>query len=132
MNRHVATKLIFFLLLTFAVDVAGQTPTSTPANEVVRVDLSAPTTPFPHFWEQMFGSGRANLTLRDSYRRDLDWTREITALKYVRFHAIFHDENGVYDEDAQGNPIMISGNNGNRVREAPISRGRIYAYVMPN
>jgi len=34
--------------------------------------------------------------------------------------------------DAQGNPIMISGNNGNRVREAKISRGRIYAYVMPN
>ena len=34
--------------------------------------------------------------------------------------------------DAAGNPIMISGNNGNRVREAPISRGRIYAYVMPN
>jgi uncharacterized protein (TIGR02594 family) len=34
--------------------------------------------------------------------------------------------------DTAGNPIMISGNNGNRVREAPISRGRIYAYVMPN
>jgi uncharacterized protein (TIGR02594 family) len=34
--------------------------------------------------------------------------------------------------DASGNPIMISGNNGNRVREASISRGRIYAYVMPN
>jgi len=34
--------------------------------------------------------------------------------------------------DASGKPIMISGNNGNRVREAPISRGRIYAYVMPN
>jgi uncharacterized protein (TIGR02594 family) len=34
--------------------------------------------------------------------------------------------------DASGNPIMISGNNGNRVREAPISRGRIYAYVTPN
>lgn len=33
--------------------------------------------------------------------------------------------------DASGNPIMISGNNGNRVREAPVSRGRIYAYVMP-
>jgi hypothetical protein len=27
---------------------------------------------------------------------------------------------------------MISGNNGNRVREAPVSRGRIYAYVMPS
>ncbi len=33
--------------------------------------------------------------------------------------------------DASGNPIMISGNNGNRVRETPVSRGRIYAYVMP-
>ena len=33
--------------------------------------------------------------------------------------------------DAQGNPIVVSGNNGNRVREAPVSRGRIYAYVMP-
>lgn len=33
--------------------------------------------------------------------------------------------------DASGNPIMISGNNGNRVREAPVSRGRILAYVMP-
>ena len=53
----------------------------------------------------MFGSGRANLTLRDSYRRDLDWVRGITGFEYVRFHAIFQDENGVYDEDAQGNPI---------------------------
>ena len=34
--------------------------------------------------------------------------------------------------DKSGNPIMISGNNGNRVREAPVSRGRIYDYVMPN
>ncbi len=34
--------------------------------------------------------------------------------------------------DGHGNPIMISGNNGNRVKEAPVSRGRIYAYVMPN
>jgi uncharacterized protein (TIGR02594 family) len=33
--------------------------------------------------------------------------------------------------DAGGNPIVVSGNNGNRVREAPISRGRIYAYVVP-
>ncbi|MCC8957974.1 TIGR02594 family protein [Bradyrhizobium sp. Pear77] len=33
--------------------------------------------------------------------------------------------------DAKGNPIMISGNSGHRVRETPVSRGRIYAYVMP-
>ena len=34
--------------------------------------------------------------------------------------------------DASGKPIVISGNNGNRVREAAISRGRIYTYVMPS
>jgi uncharacterized protein (TIGR02594 family) len=32
--------------------------------------------------------------------------------------------------DAKGNPIRISGNNGNRGREAPVSSGRIYADVM--
>jgi xylan 1,4-beta-xylosidase len=53
----------------------------------------------------MFGSGRAVLTMRDGYRRDLDWVHQITGFQYVRFHAIFHDELGVYDEDAQGNPI---------------------------
>jgi uncharacterized protein (TIGR02594 family) len=33
--------------------------------------------------------------------------------------------------DASGNPIVVSGNSRNRVREAPISSRRIYAYVIP-
>ena len=33
--------------------------------------------------------------------------------------------------DASGNPIVVSGNNRNRVREAVLPRGRVYAYVMP-
>lgn len=33
--------------------------------------------------------------------------------------------------DASGNPIIISGNNGGRVREAVYPRGRIYAFVVP-
>jgi hypothetical protein len=56
----------------------------------------------------MFGSGRANLSLRDSYRRDLDATRAITSVQYVRFHAILDDENGIYDEDAQVAPSITS------------------------
>jgi xylan 1,4-beta-xylosidase len=54
----------------------------------------------------MFGSGRAVLTMRDSYRRDLREVKRITDMQYIRFHAIFHDEVGVYDEDAQGNPVL--------------------------
>jgi uncharacterized protein (TIGR02594 family) len=34
--------------------------------------------------------------------------------------------------DAKGNPIIISGNHGNRVAEAAYPRSRVYAYVMPN
>ena len=33
--------------------------------------------------------------------------------------------------DAQGNPIIISGNHGRRVAESTYSRGRVFAYVMP-
>ena len=73
--------------------------------QTIVVDGSAAAHPLPHFWEQMFGSGRAILTLRDGYRRDLREVRKVTDFKYVRFHAIFHDEVGVYNEDAQGNPI---------------------------
>jgi xylan 1,4-beta-xylosidase len=73
--------------------------------ETISIDLSAPAHPFPHFWEQMFGSGRAILSLRESYRRDLRDVKHATDFKYVRFHAILDDEVGVYDEDARGNPL---------------------------
>jgi len=78
---------------------------SQPA-ETIHVDAAAPATPLPHFWEHMFGSGRAILSLRDSYRQDLREVKQVTGMQYMRFHAIFHDEVGVYDEDAQGNPVL--------------------------
>jgi len=77
---------------------------SPAATQEITVDANAPAHPFPHFWERMFGSGRAILSLRESYRNDLRETKRITGLEYVRFHAIFHDETGFYDEDANGNP----------------------------
>jgi xylan 1,4-beta-xylosidase len=76
-----------------------------PAQETVEVDAQAQATPFPHFWEEMFGSGRAILTLRESYREDLRAVKQVAAFRYVRFHAIFHDELGVYNEDEHGNPV---------------------------
>jgi xylan 1,4-beta-xylosidase len=75
------------------------------AQETITVDAHAQSTPFPHYWEQMFGSGRANLAMRRNYSDDLQRVKKVTDFRYVRFHAIFDDENGVYDEDAQGHPI---------------------------
>lgn len=75
------------------------------AQERIVIDAHAPATNFPHFWEEMFGSGRAILTLRESYRNDLRAVKKITDFQYVRFHAILHDELGVYNEDEHGNPV---------------------------
>ncbi len=72
------------------------------AQEDVVIDAHAPATPFPHFWEGTFGSGRAILSLRESYRNDLRAVKQVADFNYVRFHAIFHDEIGVYNEDAAG------------------------------
>jgi xylan 1,4-beta-xylosidase len=43
--------------------------------------------------------------LRESYRDDLRAVKGVTDFRYVRFHAILHDEVGVYNEDEHGNPV---------------------------
>ncbi len=101
--KKIAFLLVAVVLALFTPAAQGQS--TSQATETIVVDASAPAHPFPHFWEQMFGSGRAILSLRDSYRRDLREVKQVTDFKYVRFHAIFHDEVGVYDEDAQGQPV---------------------------
>jgi xylan 1,4-beta-xylosidase len=73
--------------------------------EEVAVHAQAPWRPFPHYWEQVFGSGRAILSLRASYQRDLRAMKSATDIHYVRFHAIFDDDVGVYAEDEQGQPV---------------------------
>jgi xylan 1,4-beta-xylosidase len=91
---------IFVGLFSLPISLVAQTAPAT-----VTIDASAPGTAFPHFWEQMFGSGRAVLALRAAYRSDLREVKQATDFRYVRGHAILHDEVGVYDEDKQGKPI---------------------------
>jgi xylan 1,4-beta-xylosidase len=99
-----AYRVALFLAVTVLPATTLQAQSANPS-ENIEVDAGARTQPFPHFWEKMFGSGRAILSLRESYRRDLRETKRITGFEYVRFHAIFHDEVGLYDEDKNGNPI---------------------------
>jgi xylan 1,4-beta-xylosidase len=94
--------LLFFAAAPPASLLRAQSAATSPT---VEIDAAAPSHPFPHFWEKMFGSGRAVLTLRESYRSDLRETKRITGFQYVRFHAIFHDEVGLYEEDHSGNPV---------------------------
>ncbi len=87
-------------LLFCFLPLLAQAPT-----ETITIDAGAVAHPFPHYWEEMFGSGRASLSLRAAYRGDLRAVRQITGFQYVRFHGIFLDEVGIYDEDKQGRPI---------------------------
>ncbi|MBV9035806.1 MAG: glycosyl hydrolase family 39 [Acidobacteriaceae bacterium] len=100
----VFTVGIFLSFSSTAYLTSAQTG-SASGTEVITIDSSAPSHAFPHMWEQIFGSGRAVLTLRQSYRDDLRAVEAITGFQYIRFHAIFHDENGVYDEDQNGKSI---------------------------
>jgi xylan 1,4-beta-xylosidase len=75
------------------------------AQQVISINANAKASEFPHFWEQMFGSGRAILSLREDYREDLRAVKQVTAFQSVRFHGILDDEVGVYTEDEHGNPV---------------------------
>src|SRR5580658_6819742 len=103
-----ATRFLLLLLLVVLFRTSMPLPLQAQAgnrpkdSQVVVVDGSAAAHPFPHFWERMFGSGRAILALRDDYRHDLRAVKSITGFEYVRFHAIFHDEVGLYNEDKTG------------------------------
>jgi xylan 1,4-beta-xylosidase len=90
--RHIPALAILLVALL---------PSTLHAQESLTIDAHAPTTPFPHFWEKTFGSGRAVLALRDDYRKDMVTVHSATDFSGVRFHGIFNDDVGLYDPDRQ-------------------------------
>jgi xylan 1,4-beta-xylosidase len=90
------------LLVAPAGRAGGRDSPAAPIS--IAIDAAAPAHPFPHFWEQMFGSGRAILALRASYRDDLRAVKGSTDFRFVRFHGILDRDVGVYTVDAQGRP----------------------------
>jgi xylan 1,4-beta-xylosidase len=98
--RAMTWRALASLALTLTV-----TPLPAQVAETISVDAAAPTHPFPHFWEHMFGSGRAVLTLRDGWREDLRTVRGVTAVGYIRFHDILDDDIGLYSEGPNGKPV---------------------------
>lgn len=101
-ERWRSWKIALSLSCSIGASVLAQSPAPTQSEgqpEAIVIDASAPTTPFPHVWEQTFGSGRAILSLRESYRQDLRTVKEATGFQSVRFHGILMDEVGLYDPD---------------------------------
>ena len=93
------------ILALIAVAAFGAGCATAAPLETVRIDAAAMGTPFPHFWEQMFGSGHAELAMREDYLDDVRAVKKVADFDYVRFHGIFDDDVGVYSEDSHGNPV---------------------------
>jgi xylan 1,4-beta-xylosidase len=62
----------------------------------VTIDTRQVIGSLPHVWEECVGSDRAAITLRESWRHDLERWHAEAGIKRVRFHGIFNDELGVY------------------------------------
>ncbi len=105
-SSHISGGHRFLVCAALAVSFAA---TGLPAHgqpiETVTLDARAPVQPFPHYWEHVFGSGRAVLSLRESYREDLRAVRKVTGVSYVRFHGILNDDVGVYSEGPHGEAV---------------------------
>src|SRR5208337_505227 len=103
MKAHTMSVAGLLVMMLFSCGTQATAQSQSP--QPIVIDAKSPGTTFPHFWEEMFGSGRAILALREGYRDDLREVKKATGFQYVRFHNVLHDEVGVYDEDKQGQSI---------------------------
>jgi xylan 1,4-beta-xylosidase len=88
-----------FLARAALVGTASALPSAARAETElvpVMIDTRQAIGRLEHIWSECAGSDRAAITLRESWRRDLDRWRTEAGLKRVRFHGIFADELGVH------------------------------------
>jgi len=104
--RPLVTAAVVFVAAVASFGVSDLLGQANPASrtEAITINAQASSHPFPHYWEKMFGSGHAILSLRQSYRRDLKAVKHVTDFQYVRFHGIFDRDVGLYSENSQGQP----------------------------
>jgi xylan 1,4-beta-xylosidase len=98
-------QVVIVALLSASIGISPVQAQPLSESTTIVVDAKASGHPFPHFWEEMFGSGRATLSLRDNYRIDMRAVKQITDFTYMRFHGIFDDDVGIYNEDDRGKPF---------------------------
>lgn len=104
-----ASRLLLSAVVSSACVSAPAPGSSAPASEgraerTIRVDVASPTVPRDGFTDFAVGSDYPGTLLRDDSLAHLKLVREELGFRYVRFHAIFHDELGTYREK-DGQPI---------------------------
>ncbi len=84
-----------FLVTSAATAAASALPCAAwaaPEMIAARVHAREVTAALPHIWEECVGSDRAAITLRETWRQDIELARAELGIKRVRCHGILNDE----------------------------------------
>jgi xylan 1,4-beta-xylosidase len=73
--------------------LGGAAKAETPS-EAIEIELRRDIGKLDHVWKRCVGSDRAEITMRESWRKDARRGRQELGLESVRFHGIFDDELG--------------------------------------
>ncbi len=90
------------LMLLAPVGLLSQTA---PTPRVIDANYSDVRGPTNRMYNFCVGAGRANEGLRADWQRQLRHVRSECGFRYIRFHGLFCDDMGVYQEDKQGHPV---------------------------
>jgi xylan 1,4-beta-xylosidase len=78
---------------------------SASATRLIEADPAKAKGPMNRMYNFCVGAGRANEGLRADWQRQLRRAHDECGFRYIRFHGLFDDDMGVYQEDKKGNAI---------------------------
>ena len=110
-----------FAAMSYGSSVLGQTGSGQAGVEQIDIDLRKVVGPLEHNWSRCAGSDRASITMRESWRNDLERFTKETGLERVRFHGIFNDDMGVWPGGLRGSQINFQ--NVDDVYDGVLARG---------
>jgi len=94
--------LKLFPILVLSTLAASAVPSSP---RVIQADVTRVAGPMNRMHEFCVGAGRANEGLRADWQRQLRQAHAECGFRYIRFHGLFCDDMGVYQEDGHGQSI---------------------------
>jgi xylan 1,4-beta-xylosidase len=83
---------VFAFLTAMAIPISAQP--DTPALRVLVADLHQTSGPINRFFDFCVGSDYAGTLIRDDSQNQLQMVADELSFRYIRFHAIFHDDLG--------------------------------------
>ena len=89
---------------SLAICSVAQAQETAPQPRRITLDLSAPTQARDRLADFSIGSDYPGTTIREDSLGQLRLVQEELGFRYIRFHAIFHDDLGVYRE-VDGQPV---------------------------